>query len=61
VPCIGMDTMSIAIRTAGRIVTSCYRTGRSHSQTPAHTTTTKAVATSTIMITATRTGSLIAR
>jgi hypothetical protein len=56
-----MDTMSIAIRTAGRIVTSCYRTGRSHSQTPAHTTTTKAVATSTIMITATRTGSLIAR
>jgi hypothetical protein len=61
VPCIGMDTMSIAIRTAGRIVTSCHGSGRSHSQTVTRTTTIMAVATSAIVITATRTGSLIAR
>lgn len=55
-----MDTTSITIRTAGHTVTLRYCAGRSHSQTPTHTMTGIVVAL-TIMVTATRTGSLIVR
>jgi hypothetical protein len=52
---IGMGTTSIAIRTAGHTVTWYCRNGRNHSQHHTHTTK------STVMVTATSTGSLIAR
>jgi hypothetical protein len=56
-----MDTTSISIRTTGNTDTLCYRIDRGHSQPPTHTATCMGVATLTIMVTATRMGSRMAR